>query len=447
VPYTRDERVPALIFAVVFLAELVYRYARKPALLLGQPMLWPVFLFFLPKINFIGFRNETAGIRFDDSILLIITIVLFVGWITNLNFTIEPLPLAGFAVVGVFCLSNLINVGQGHSSFLYSLRLVEYMIFYWSGRSLVRSGYDLDVVVKLLLGLNCAIVVLQFTGIVGGFTAEGYEPVVGRPFGLSANHPAEMGALFNLLFAALVFGSKSVKFWRWSLLVGVCLLLVGSRSALLAHCLLTLIYVYKHAKNKIGFARKAALVSALPIAVFAMIPNGVTGRSADLFSQQNFETFRDVYDNIPVDRQFKNVDEGGAPEDSPEGVDVSWYIRVFKWTEVVKTMLAQPWTIWIFGVGPGGIGVALDGGWLRLIVETGIVGTVAFLILMRKISRLGTACSMSVFALAVNMLMIDSQMAYKVMAFLFFLVGTQVQSRFSQPAAAGLLVDSDLRPA
>lgn len=446
-PYTREERVPAVIFAAVFCGELVYRCARKPALLLFQPVLWPVVLFFLPKINFIGFRNETAGIRFDDSILLIVTILLLVDWITNLNFNIEPLPLAGFAVVGVFCLSNLINVGQGHSSFLYSLRLVEYMIFYWSGRCLIRLSYDLDFIVKLLVGMNCAVVVLQSAGIVGGYSAEGYEPVVGRPYGLSANHPAEMGALFNLLFVVLVFGSKGNKFWRWFLLIGACLFLVGSRSALLAHCLLTLVYVYKHSKNKIGFARKTAFISALLIMVFAMIHNKVTDRSADLFSQQNIETFRDVYDNIPVDRQFKNVDEGGAPEDSPEGVDVSWYIRVFKWTEVVKTMLAQPWSIWILGVGPGGIGVALDGGWLRLIVETGIVGTVAFLALMRKISKLSTLCSMSVLALGVNMLMIDSHMAYKVMAFLFLLVGAQVQSRFSQPIATGLLVDSNLRPA
>jgi hypothetical protein len=429
------------------LAELLYRYVRKPALLLSQPVLWPVFLFFLPKVNFIGFRNESAGIRFDDSTLLIIAVLLLVGWITNLNFTVEPLPMAGFAVVGVFCLSNLINIGQGHSSFLYSLRLVEYMIFYWSGRSLVRSRYDLHVIVKSLIGLNCAIVILQFTGIVGGFTADGYEAVVGRPFGFSANHPAEMGALFNLLFAALVFGSKDVKFWRWSLLVGACVLLIESRSALLAHCLLTLIYVYKHSNHKIAFARRAALVSALLIAVFASIPSEVNSRSINLFSPQNFQTFRDVYDNIPVDRQFKNVDEGGAPGDSPEGVDVSWYIRVFKWTEVVKTMLAQSWTIWILGVGPGGIGVALDGGWLRLIVETGIVGTVAFLALMRKISRLSTACSMAVFALAVNMLMIDSHMAYKVMAFLFFLVGAEVQSGFTQPATTRLLLDSKLRPA
>ena len=402
---------------------------------------------FLPKINLVGFRGETAGIRFDDSILLIVTILLLVDWITSLDFTIEPLPLAGFAVVGVFCLSNLINAGHGHSSFLYSLRLVEYMVFFWAGKSLVRSGYDFDFVVKLLIGLNCAVVVLQFGGIVGGFTALGYESLVGRPFGLSANHPAEMGALFNLLFAALVFRTKTTKFWRWSLLIGVCLALIESRSALLAHSLLTLVYVYKQSKNKFGFALRTAFVSALLIVVFAMIPSQVTGRSADLLSWQNLETVRDVYDNIPVDRQFTDVEKGGAPEDSPEGVDVSWYIRVFKWAEVVKTMLAQPWTIWIFGVGPGGVAGVLDGGWLRLIVETGIVGTIAFLTLMRKISRLSTSCSMAVLALGVNMLMIDSHMAYKVMAFLFFVVGAQVQLRFNQASATGLLVDSKLRPA
>jgi hypothetical protein len=431
-----------VIFAAVSFAEFVYRYAKKAVLLLRQPLLWPVVLFFLPKINFISFRNETAGIRFDDAILLIVAILALVDWITSLDFTIERLPLVGFEVVFVFCLSNLIN--GGHSSFLYSLRLAEYMIFYWSGKSLVRSGYDFDFVVRLLIGLNCAVVVLQYAGMVGGFSAEGYEPVVGRPFGISANHPAEMGALINLLFAALAFGNKTTKVWRWSLLVGGCVFLIGSRSALLAHCLLTLVYVYKQSKNKIAFVRGVALASGLLIAVFAVVPNDVTGRSADLFSRQNLETVRDVYDNIPVDRQFTDVAEGGAPEDSPEGVDVSWYIRMFKWAEVVKTMLAQPWTIWILGVGPGGIGIALDGGWLRLIVETGVVGTVAFLILMRKISMLSASCLMAILALAVNMLMIDSHMAYKVMAFLFLLAGTGVQRRFDPATAVGSFVDSKL---
>ena len=97
-------------------------------------------------------------------------------------------------------------------------------------------------------------------------------------------------------------------------------------------------------------------------------------------------------------------------------------------------MSLQPWTIWIFGVGPGTLTPALDGGWLRVICETGIVGTLVFLSLLRKISRLSTCCSMAVFALAINMLMIDAHMAYKVVAFLFFLVGAQVQTAQAQTA-------------
>jgi hypothetical protein len=447
-PLNREERVPLTIFAAVFFAEHAYRYARKGVLLLRQPVLWPTILFFIPKINLIGFRNETAGIRFDDSILLVVAALLLFEWIARLDFTIDPFPLTGFAVVGVFCLSNLINSGHlsaSHASLLYSLRLAEYMIFFWTGKCLIRSGYDFDFVVKAIVSLNCVVVVLQFTRIVGGFTAQGYESIVGRPFGITANHPAEMGALFNLLFAAVVFGTKSTRFWLWSLLIGTCIFITESRSALLAHILLTLIYAYRHSKSKIGFSLKAGVVAGLLVAVFAALP-GDNERSANLFSRQNLETFRVVYDNIPVDRQFADVSEGGAPEDSPEGVDVSWYIRGVKWAEVVKTMLAESWTVWILGVGPGAIGIALDGGWLRQIAETGIVGTIAFLVLLRKISSLSAACSMAVLALAVNMFMIDAQLGYKVMAFLFFLAGAELQRKFKQSPAKSF-DNSTLRPA
>ena len=66
-------------------------------------MLWPMILLFLPKINFIGFRGETAGIRFDDVILMLVAGSLLIDWIGRLDLTVEPLPMVGFVVVGVFC--------------------------------------------------------------------------------------------------------------------------------------------------------------------------------------------------------------------------------------------------------------------------------------------------------------------------------------------------------
>jgi hypothetical protein len=444
-PYTKDQRLAPLILLIVSFTEVVCRYARRTAEILKEPLLWPIVLLFLPKINLVGVHSETAGIRFDDLILLLLAGAMLIEWIGTLKLTMEPLPLAGFAVVTIFCFSNLVNHGIGHSSIFYSLRLVEYMIFYWSGRRLIQSGYDFELIMKLLVVLNCAVAVLQFFGLIGGFTSIGYQSDAGRPFGLSANHPAEMAAMLNLLFAALVFSDKPIKFWRWSLIVGFFVFLTGSRSSLVAHSLLMLVYVYKHSKSKIKFALTTVYISGLLVAIIAAVPNAVTSRSADLFSLQNVDIVRDVYNSIPVDRQFSDVSEGGLQEDSPEGVDVSWYQRGYKWALVTKTMFAQSWAVWILGVGPGGIGIALDGGWLRVIVETGIVGTIAFLFLLRRISQLSTACSMAVFALAVNMFMIDSHLAYKVMAFLFLLTGIQVQRNLDRHTGDDSIGISELR--
>jgi hypothetical protein len=440
-PSTRSEPTQIIVFAIVNFADFVHRYVKRSAVFLSHAMLWPAILFFIPKVNLIPFRNETAGVRFDDFILLIVASLLAIAWVVNLDFKTDPVPAMGFAVVALFCTSNLINAS--HSSILYSLRLVEYLVFYWSGKYFIRCRYDFDFFAKLLIGLNCAVIFLQSLGIVGGFTADGYESKVDVPFGISANYHSEMGALLNVAFAALVFRTKPIaRFWYWCLLTGTCIFLTGSRSALFAHCLLTLVYIYKYSKKKAALVWGMAAISALLVTVLVAVPNPVSSRSEDLFSAQNVATFRDVYDDIPVDPHFSSVSEGGAPEDAPEGVDRSWYIRGFKWAQVVKTMVAEPWMVWLFGMGPGALGPALDGGWLRLICETGVIGTIAFLAFMRRISRLSTACSMAVLALAVNMLMVDSHNAYKVMAFLFFLAGTQINREFKQPTQ----VDSNLRP-
>ncbi len=423
--YSTEKLAHIAAFTAIDLAAFAYLYVRRFGLLFSRPILWPVILLFLPKINLISFSNETSGIRLDDAVLLLVAIWLFGGWLKKLDFIIEPLPAVGFLVVGVFCLSNLINAG--HSSLFYSLRLIEYLVFFWSGRALVRSGFDFPFVVKLLIGINCAFIFLQSIGIVGGFTAYGYESPLGRPFGLSANHPAEMGALFNVLFAALAFEDRTIaKFWFWFSLVGFCIFITGSRSSLFAHCLLTCVYVYRHSRNKINFMLRTGVIVGLLITVFAVIPNPASERSTDLFSWKNTETFKNLYDNLPVDNKFTGLEEsGGEPEDAPEGVDISWYMRGYKWAQVVKVMLNQSWTGWIFGLGPGAVGIALDGGWLRLIAETGVVGTLSFLALLRKISLVSASCAMAVLGLATNMLMLDTQMAYKVMAFVFLLVGAQ----------------------
>lgn len=424
----RENRADVVAVALVAFAEHLCESAETLAEYFSRVTLWPVLLLFLPKLNLISFGGETAGVRLDDVVLLIVILVLCGSWMTNRRFEVGTVPAFGFAVVGVFCLSNLLNLKQ--SNILYSLRLIEYLVFFWAGRSLLRCNLDFRGLVKLLVGLNCAFILLQYAGIVGGFSAEGYTSAPGRPFGLSANHPAEMGALLNLLFAPLAFddeGESSASFWRWCLLIALCIFVTESRSALFVHCALTLTRVYRHAHNKAAFVLKSAFISGTVIAALAFIPNSLQDRSADLFAVQNLDAARQLYDTMPGEKTFTGFAEGSEAEDAPADVDVSAYMRGFKWMYVIKILFTAPWTLWILGLGPGSLGPALDGGWLRLLAETGVVGTVAFVTLLRKIWRLGVVCSMAVVALAINMVMVDSQNAYKVMAFLFLLAGVYAQ--------------------
>ena len=445
-PFSGNDRTDAATFGAIALAERAYCAAEEAASFLGRISLWPIVLLFLPKINLVSFGGETAGIRLDDIVLFVVALILVCGWIIKLNFKIEAIPRVTFIVIGLFCLSNLANLD--HSNVLYSLRLVEYLVFFWAGKSLVQSRFKFSSAVMLLIALNCGAIVLQFCRLMGGFAAEGYSSIAERPFGLSANHPAEMGALLNLAFAALVFerrGKAFGRFWLWCTAVAVCIFLTESRSALAIHFVLTWLYTYQHAKSRTSFALKSALVVGGLIAALVFVPNPMRERSSELFAPQNVDAARQLYDSVPAEKQFTGFAEGSEAADAPQDVDISAYMRGFKWISVIKIMFTAPWVVWILGLGPGALGPALDGGWLRLLAETGVVGTFAFLFMLRKISNLDRACALAVLALAANMVMVDSQNAYKVMAFLFLMAGVSVQRSILE--SHGRTSAADLREA
>lgn len=207
-----------------------------------------------------------------------------------------------------------------------------------------------------------------------------------------------------------------------------CIFLTASRISLLAHCILMVIYVYRSSRRKGVLLLRSAVLAGLLISAVAFIPNPIRDRSGDVLSLENLSTFKNYYDTLPVETEFAKFSDAVDPDNVPETVDPSWWLRVIKWTEVVKLYLNSTWLTKTFGIGPGALGPALDGGWLRLLVECGLFGTFVFVVMLRKIATLSPACSMAVLALSVNMTLIDSHIAYKVMAFLFFLAGCTYQN-------------------
>ncbi|WP_220527392.1 hypothetical protein [Klebsiella pneumoniae] len=71
----------------------------------------------------------------------------------------------------------------------------------------------------------------------------------------------------------------------------------------------------------------------------------------------------------------------------------------------------------------GSITNALDGGWLRITTETGIIGLLLFVMFLMRVKRLSPTMSLCVIAFCINMLMIDIYMSYKVMSMMLLLAG------------------------
>lgn len=103
-------------------------------------------------------------------------------------------------------------------------------------------------------------------------------------------------------------------------------------------------------------------------------------------------------------------------------VDASWSMRGIKWIYAVKLYLSHP-MYWMIGVGAGSFGNALDGGWLRITTETGIIGLLLFVMFLMRVKRLSPTMSLCVIAFCINMLMIDIYMSYKVMSMMLLLAG------------------------
>jgi len=188
-----------------------------------------------------------------------------------------------------------------------------------------------------------------------------------------------------------------------------------------------MIAFYRHARYRIApLMWKSALAIAIVAAGIIYIPNPLSERSQKLFSTDNIGYLAAAYDLVPDNPRVEGFTEGWEVQamtgQDPDNGDASWLMRVFKWSAAVKLWLHDPVSL-LFGIGPGTVGPALDGGWLRIVTETGIIGLVLSICLARTIWRISITLRIMLIAMAVNMLMIDIYISYKVMAFLMLTAG------------------------
>ena len=386
-----------------------------------------VLLFFTPKINLVSIQQgESAGIRVDDIIICIIFLIFIIGFFVVKRNSITRQELIFTLLIISFLISNLSNIYLWRqSNILYSIRYVEYFLFFYIGYY-YSLHYDISRVIFWIILINGIVMILQMLNIVGGFASGGFSDSTSeRAIGLTGG-PWEIGAIINFVFSIYLFGERRYSNFQMNVIFLVTfslILITGARMPTLANLLLFLIYRYSKSTNKIFFISSVTIYSLLIIGVLLFIPNPVTDRSANLLSVENINQFVDSYKQIQVNHPFQGF---GDETDMTALGDMSWLFRISKWTYAIKDFSSLPYS-WFFGLGPGLWGLALDGGWVRLITETGVIGTLIFIIFFYKAARLTKALRGVVLSLYINMIMIDIHISYKAMAFVFFTVGYYYQ--------------------
>lgn len=410
-------------------------------------ILWLVIpLLFLPKINLIGgFSGQTAGVRIDDLVLFSFSFLFFWAKVaTRQPFSLFEKLIGAFTLV--LLLSYLLNAVWVFFDYLmvkahlvYALRLFEYFLFFYIGMYAVRHYNYRKVLISLTL-VCVSVMVLQKAGLIGAFTTAGYrhtQAISYRILGI-CSFPSEAGAMLNVLSAFWLFDSKLKEQFLSSsffdrrkremeflypffviALFGLLIIWSGSRIALLAHLLLSFLAL----KNSVTGEKKkliyffSLLVGAIALGAAAYATGSILSRSIHLLSFENLSIIGAVWDRVAT--HYIPI---GKEQVTNTFADASWMIRIHKWCYALKIYVQHP-ECYLTGIGPGFAMAALDGGFLRLLVEGGIAGLAIFLLFLKKAASTSPQIFAAVIAFCLNMVFFDVYLAYKVMSLLFFALG------------------------
>lgn len=403
-------------------------------------------LLFLPKINLFSIaERESAGVRIDDVILLLLSILLFwghlilnKGWssIERWVFLLTGFSLFSYVLNQLFVTFNWLHVS---ASIFYCVRLLEYFMFFYVG-ILSFQFFRLGTLIKALFLWNLLLMVLQRAELIGQFSILGYLSTASDRVTGIASFPSEAGLLLCMLFSFLIYDEESgnnkkilampavlkVLFQKtyvyWLFLICVTLVIfTGSRIAIMALIVAFAFYILNEVKQASLATWLIALIFtslAILIITLAIInTDSVFTRSAQLLSFRNLELVEKVWDHIDLSK-----DPIGRENVRNINYDTSWWIRIHKWCYALKIYLTHPES-YLSGIGPGFAMAALDGGFLRILTEYGLIGSLLFWKIFSSIYYTSKQLKWMIIVFLINMIFFDAYLAYKPMSLLFFVTG------------------------
>lgn len=376
----------------------------------------PIFSLLIFSYSLFSFKISLIGpIRLED----ILIILYFVVFLYKCRF-VKSFVLFFYA----YFLWTLVCFGLTFfrygldpvTSLLFVIRPFEYFLYFYVGYCFLFKGVVIYRIFSMYLVYVCFLIVAQNYGIipvVSGFTVDRAIANTGGPWEL---------ALLMSILAIYFFLNRKYLFFILSVIV---LFLTESRITFLS-TFFSLLYLSYLRLSKRYFIY-AIFVAAFSFLAFSFTP--LFERFSSFFNVENIITVYNVFKNgDPVNSQeqyFSLAYGDGLSEILSQNVsDMSALVRFTRWSILLST-LSNDWFDFLFGLGPSFAGKAVDGNYVRLLVENGFIGfsLYVFFIIYILYAVKNDLIRAGLISISITALMIDSFVTFKSMMLFWFLLG------------------------
>ena len=314
----------------------------------------------VPKINLFSLGSFDQGIRVEDFIVVFFALKVFFSQ----NFY-RAMPRKVFLIWAYIGFSSLLAVlffeGNDSLRIMYFFRVTEYCLFAAALYSL-KSSVKLSELLKLTL-------LIQFLAILFDFSQGSF-----RPSGTFAG-PWELTTVLGLMCFActVIYPNEGVKKYNYLLVLVLANFLTLSRTGLLA-------VLVAFASSYRSFLISMTIFVSLSVTVVAYVDLSSVPWLQVVFRPGNLDL---------VVALIEGALNGTRPEiltsynnaDFTQNASPSLAVRFSIWLNLIELWASIDYLALklIFGIGLGSISVVVDGFYIRLFFELGLMGTVLYL--------------------------------------------------------------------
>lgn len=406
---------------------------------------------FFPKINVISVSGSATGVRIEDFLILLIFIIWIFNILKNKKITFESKKFKKVVIlylvyIFVCIISCVFGIFKNNISLilslLYFIRKIEYFSFIIIGFDFIKSEKDYRKAIKMFdasILIHFIIIILQSFGIVGSFTRGNLiEDISGARLCSTFNGAYEFSAYLLLLLPIYLYGlinekNNKLKNVIYILLIITEIMLSQSRSSIIIIALevLAMLFLYNKSVFKRTLFSFIALSGLIILLSFSNLDFSFLPRFDTLNMSDMLKTTQLAWENRDFEMYRNNTSSKAAMNTAIiyGNADLSFCIRISRWMHLLDGFLHN----FLIGMGLSVVQVA-DGNYIRLLVETGLIGFTLWMYLMYKIinvmdnSKKGIIMKVSTISILLGAIFIDVFDSSKIISIYWFILGIILKS-------------------